>query len=506
MGIDATHLRATPAWPGGFFASLPRLSVLPGLPRARARAPGLPAPPRRPGRSVLGLPARPARPPRRPGRDDHRGRRARPPTGSPTAGRSAATRAATTSGRPAAIDAALLRDVRDEGYAGGVLFEWVDEWFKHTWNTADHERPYERRQLWRNVLTNEEHFGVLAAEPGARPRPSPTGETASGGATAAARSAPRGAEPSGRSARWRTRRTSTSSSRSPARRRGERRVSPSGSTCAPAATAGCPGARAWPPRRTSRSGSGRARRPRSSRRRGPIPWPSSTGSRGPTSPSTRATSSPAAAPGSGRGSCSTAPTVVPSTGEQRPAEVADLGTLPWGTANPRDRGHDARVLAARAAHGRAPAPVGPARLLRPLGPPRPRASGRRRLRHAALEPGRRGGGERRRAPAARQGLHLATLERRGVARAAQGRLARVARSVRGDGGAPSLSRAPPLSRGGAPRPPRARRTSPDRRLWVARLLHHIDVQLVPPTKGRTRPGRSLALSIASERRVAASTS
>ena len=40
------------------------------------------------------------------------------------------------------------------------------------------------------------------------------------------------------------------------------------------------------------------------------------------------------------------PTVVPSTGEQRPAEVADLGTLPFGTANPRDRGHDARMLAA----------------------------------------------------------------------------------------------------------------------------------------------------------------
>jgi hypothetical protein len=40
------------------------------------------------------------------------------------------------------------------------------------------------------------------------------------------------------------------------------------------------------------------------------------------------------------------PTVVPSTGESRPVEVADLGTLPWGTANPGDHRHDARVLAA----------------------------------------------------------------------------------------------------------------------------------------------------------------
>jgi hypothetical protein len=30
----------------------------------------------------------------------------------------------------AAIDADLMRDIRDEGYAGAVLFEWIDEWFK----------------------------------------------------------------------------------------------------------------------------------------------------------------------------------------------------------------------------------------------------------------------------------------------------------------------------------------------------------------------------------------
>jgi hypothetical protein len=65
----------------------------------------------------------------------------------------------------ARIDADLLRIIRDEGLAGGILFEWADEWFKFTWNTIEYELPSERRALWRNDLTNEEHFGVLATEP-----------------------------------------------------------------------------------------------------------------------------------------------------------------------------------------------------------------------------------------------------------------------------------------------------------------------------------------------------
>jgi len=66
----------------------------------------------------------------------------------------------------AAINADLLRDIHDEGYAGGVLFEWIDEWFKFTWNTVDFQVPAGRRQLWLDALTNEAHFGVIAAEPG----------------------------------------------------------------------------------------------------------------------------------------------------------------------------------------------------------------------------------------------------------------------------------------------------------------------------------------------------
>ena len=62
------------------------------------------------------------------------------------------------------MDADMLRDIQREGYAGGMLFEWIDEWFKFTWNTRDLEQPADRRALWRNALTNEEHFGLIAAD------------------------------------------------------------------------------------------------------------------------------------------------------------------------------------------------------------------------------------------------------------------------------------------------------------------------------------------------------
>jgi hypothetical protein len=67
------------------------------------------------------------------------------------------------------MNARMLEVIQEEGYAGGILFEWIDEWFKFTWNTVDLELPSDRRQLWRNDLTNEEFFGVVAAGPGKTP-------------------------------------------------------------------------------------------------------------------------------------------------------------------------------------------------------------------------------------------------------------------------------------------------------------------------------------------------
>jgi hypothetical protein len=63
----------------------------------------------------------------------------------------------------------MLRGIEEERYAGGIVFAWIDEWFKFTWNTVEHELPADRRQLWRNDLTNEEFFGLIAAEPGSEP-------------------------------------------------------------------------------------------------------------------------------------------------------------------------------------------------------------------------------------------------------------------------------------------------------------------------------------------------
>ena len=64
------------------------------------------------------------------------------------------------------IEATLLKDMRQEGYDGGFLFAWQDEWFKFTWNTAEIDIPPDRRPMWLNRLTNEQNFGVLAESAG----------------------------------------------------------------------------------------------------------------------------------------------------------------------------------------------------------------------------------------------------------------------------------------------------------------------------------------------------
>src|SRR5581483_2796747 len=63
------------------------------------------------------------------------------------------------------IDAAMLSEIKGAGMAGGVLFEWADEWFKRAWNTEPIELPVDRRRLWRNPLTAEEYYGVISTDP-----------------------------------------------------------------------------------------------------------------------------------------------------------------------------------------------------------------------------------------------------------------------------------------------------------------------------------------------------
>ena len=64
-----------------------------------------------------------------------------------------------------AINASLLRLVKGQGLSGAFLFAWTDEWFKFTWNTMEHQAPRDRRQLWHDVMTNEQYFGLVATDP-----------------------------------------------------------------------------------------------------------------------------------------------------------------------------------------------------------------------------------------------------------------------------------------------------------------------------------------------------
>ena len=62
----------------------------------------------------------------------------------------------------------LINSIYNEGFDGGIVFSWQDEWFKRTWNTMELSNP-DRRAMWFNRLTNEANFGLLAVEPARAP-------------------------------------------------------------------------------------------------------------------------------------------------------------------------------------------------------------------------------------------------------------------------------------------------------------------------------------------------
>src|SRR5205807_2604953 len=71
------------------------------------------------------------------------------------------------------------REIREAGLAGGLVFAWLDEWFKHTWVTIDLELPAERTRLWHNVMDAEQNYGLLGEYAGAGDAtPEPGGEAA----------------------------------------------------------------------------------------------------------------------------------------------------------------------------------------------------------------------------------------------------------------------------------------------------------------------------------------
>jgi len=58
----------------------------------------------------------------------------------------------------------MMKAIKNEGYAGGIIFEWSDEWAKKTWITEPYIIPFERNPLWHNAVDPEQNYGILAME------------------------------------------------------------------------------------------------------------------------------------------------------------------------------------------------------------------------------------------------------------------------------------------------------------------------------------------------------
>ncbi|MGH8974827.1 MAG: hypothetical protein ACRD0C_16695 [Acidimicrobiia bacterium] len=165
VGVDANHVAVHPAWPGGYFASYHAYPYYPDFQRHEAAITSF----RRDGKP-----------------DNYAGylhllqqHHAGMPVlvteyGVPSAlgtahlgplGRGQGDHSEQEALR---IDADLLRVIREAGFGGAFVFEWADEWFKATWNTIDLQLPADRRNLWHDPLTNEQHFGLYATEAGTR--------------------------------------------------------------------------------------------------------------------------------------------------------------------------------------------------------------------------------------------------------------------------------------------------------------------------------------------------
>lgn len=165
VAIDANHVLATEAWPGGVFASY---HAYPYYPDFQRYEPGLQVPGPdgeidpyraylrllRQHHEAVGMPTLVTEfgVPSSVG-SAHDGPRGRDQGGH-------------TEAESLAIDADLLTIIAEEGLGGGFLFMLADEWFKFTWNTIDLQSPADRRALWFDTLTNEESFGLVANDPG----------------------------------------------------------------------------------------------------------------------------------------------------------------------------------------------------------------------------------------------------------------------------------------------------------------------------------------------------
>ncbi|MDP2958439.1 MAG: tetratricopeptide repeat protein [Longimicrobiales bacterium] len=164
LGLDATRMRASPAFPAGVFASYHAYPYYPDfmgvqpsyaeaassfgpsryfgyLRELKARHPGMPL-----VISEYGVPASFGSAHLQPQGLHHGG----------------LDEAAMAEG-----DRRLTRELAEAGMAGGAVFAWMDEWFKRNWLVVEFELPADRNRLWYNRLDAEQHYGMIAmdAEP-----------------------------------------------------------------------------------------------------------------------------------------------------------------------------------------------------------------------------------------------------------------------------------------------------------------------------------------------------
>ncbi len=166
VGIDANHVLATPAYPGGTFASYHAYPYYPDFLRytatyAETTANGRPdayigyltslkAHHEQAGLATMitefGVPSS---------------------IGSAHLGTNGRDQGAHSEQTAMQVDADLTRAIHEADLAGALVFSWTDEWFKRTWNTMEHQDATapERRALWHDPLTNEQWFGIVATDP-----------------------------------------------------------------------------------------------------------------------------------------------------------------------------------------------------------------------------------------------------------------------------------------------------------------------------------------------------
>ncbi len=60
--------------------------------------------------------------------------------------------------------ARFARNLYDAGAAGGLVFEWLNQWYRTSWIVRNYETPIERSAFWTSIMDPSEHFGLLAVD------------------------------------------------------------------------------------------------------------------------------------------------------------------------------------------------------------------------------------------------------------------------------------------------------------------------------------------------------